>query len=155
MVISQCGAKRQLIQALALILFVCSCANNETNQNNDERSWNLLGGSYLKTGEMLSWNGYWIEAYKDSVTQNCKVLLVHKGDNKTITDSLIIGTLSEDMVLDYGTLRVNDKWNPEIVAVFIDRDSMQSVVKAWRGNSGTGKFESIPALNISRGQTRE
>ena len=81
--------------------------------------------------------------------------MVHRGDNKTITDSLIIGTLSEDMVLDYGTLRVNDKWNPEIVAVFIERDSMQSVVKAWRGNSGTGKFESISALNISRGQTRE
>jgi len=111
----------------------------------------------LKTGEMKSWNDYWIESYVDTITQRHKILLVHNGDNKVITDSLNIGALLEDMVLDYGTLRVNDKWNPEIVAVFIERDSTQTnnVVKAWRGNSETGKFESVLTWGITRGLERQ
>ena len=147
-----------MARALILIFFTaCACTNHRMTDASEVSTWNLLGGSHIKTGEMKSWNGYWIEAYIDTPTQNNKVLLVQNDPVKIITDSIFIGAFLDNMVLDYGTLRISDKWDPEIVAVFDERDSLRAnqVVKAWRGNSETGKFESIPTAGITRGIARE
>ena len=131
----------------AIVFFNCSNSINETGERD---SWNLLGGTNEKTGEMIVWRGYWVEAYKDTVTNIQRILLVNKDNKKTISDSLNLGALNMDEGVDYGTVEVNEQEDREIVALFKIDDSLyhKNITKAWRANTETGKFEPCSTMGI-------
>jgi hypothetical protein len=131
--------KRIVFVFLAIGFLSCLHENSE-----DTDSWNLLGGPYEKTGEMIVWRGYWVEAYRDTITNLHKVLFVKKDNKKFISDSLNVGLLDSSETLDYGTVELNEQEDREIVVIVKTDDSLYhtNIVRAWRANTKTGKFQS-------------
>jgi hypothetical protein len=130
---------RSIVIAFAtLCIFSClwRCSENT-------KSWNSLGGSYEKIGEFIVRNGYWVEEYIDTITNFRKVLFVNRDNNKFISDSLNVGVFDSTHRLDYGNVELNEREDPEIVAIVKTDDSLyhKNIVKAWRANTVTGKFE--------------
>lgn len=132
-----------MIKDIVLVFLTISFFSCLDDNSNEPNSWNLLGGSYEKTGEMIVWGGYWVEAYKDTITKLYKVLLVNKNNTKTISDTLNVGVLDSTQNLDYGNVELNEREDPEIVAIVKIDDSLyhKNIVKAWRANTETGKFQ--------------
>ena len=130
-----------------LIVGFLSCVD-ENSEDND--SWNLLGGPYEKTGEMIVWKSYWLEAYRDTITNLRKVLLVNMDNNKFISDTLNVGLLDSTQKLDYGNVELNEREDPEIVAIAKIDDSLyhKNIIRAWRANTETGKFQSCSVDRI-------
>jgi len=131
--------------SIAILFILLSC-----NNRSGKLQWNLLGGTYEKVGEMVVWDGYWVEAYIDTTTNYQRLLFVNKDNYKTISDSLNVGILKNEESIDYGTVELNGKEDREIVAVFIKDDSLyhNKIVRAWKANVKTGKFEEFPTYGI-------
>ena len=121
-----------------------------TNQTSRQDHWNLLGGSYWKHGEMLAYNGYWVEAYKDTLNNSFLLLLVDKNKKKEISDSLRLGILPDSVSFDYGTVELNEQQDRSLIAMYKPDDSLYHyvIIKAWRANVQTGKFEPFPITGI-------
>lgn len=144
----------RIIVFMFLLFGFFSCLNENSG---DTDSWNLLGGSYEKTGEMIVWDGYWVEAYRDTITNVRKMLFVNKDNKKYISDTLTVGILDSTQNLDYGNVELNEHEDREIVAVVKIDDSLyhENIIRAWRANTETGKFQScsiggIRAKNAKR-----
>jgi len=133
-----------------LLITLINCSNNKKYKVGDPASWNLLGGANEKVGEMIVRNDYWIEDYEDTITKSHKLLLVHKDEYKTITDSLNIGIFKTGQSVDYGTVELNEKEDPELVALYIKDDSFyhRNIIKAWKVNVEAGKFEDFSTKGI-------
>jgi len=131
---------------LISILILSNCSDIGRSRDN----WNLLGGSYWKHGEMIAYDGYWVEAYKDTTTNSYLVLFVNKDNFNLISDSLRLGELPEGISFDYGTVELNEQVDRSLVALYTIGDSSihYSILKAWRANSSTGKFEEIKSKGI-------
>ena len=99
----------RLIILTFLLFTLISCTDNKKYKVGDVASWNLLGGSNEKVGEMMIGNGYWVEDYEDTLKKSHKLLLVHKDEYKTITDSLNIGILKNVQAVDYGIVELDEK----------------------------------------------
>ena|SRR5688572_3200341 len=99
---------------------------------------------------MVVKNGYWVEDYEDTITKSHKLLLVHKDLYKTITDSLNIGIFKTGQYVDYGTVELNEKEDPELVALYRKDDSSYhtNIIKAWKVNVEIGRFEDFPIKGI-------
>jgi hypothetical protein len=137
-----------------LTLGVIICLNRCSGHTN---SWNLLGGSHEKIGEMIVSKGYWVEEYIDTITNLRKALLVNQQNNKFISDSLSIGVLASPYKFDYGNVELNEREDPEIVVILKTDDSLyhKNIVKAWRANTVTGKFESCSIDGIRAKNARK
>lgn len=140
----------RLIILTFLLFTLINCTGNKKYKVGDAAAWNLLGGSNEKVGEMIVRNGYWVEDYEDTLNSSHKLLLVHKGNYKTITDSLNIGILKIGQSVDYGTVELNEIEDPELVALYVKDDSFyhKSIIKAWKANTETGKFQDFPIKGI-------
>lgn len=130
----------------ALLIILCGCSN----QNGPESQWNLMGGPYWKHGETIAYNGYWIEAYKDTTDGSFLLLLVNEDEGQAISDSLRIGTLPDTVFFDYGTVEYNLQQDRSLVALYKRDDSLfhSEVLKAWRANVTTGRFEAFSTEGV-------
>lgn len=138
---------------MKLVLSLIACLITFTGCNNTvsrQDSWNLLGGAYEKHGEMLTYNDYWVEAYRDTTNRSYFLLLVYKDTQKFISDSLRIGVLPEGVAFDYGTVERNGQQDRSLVVLYKPQDSAYhyNILKAWRANVETGKFEVVPNAGI-------
>ena len=140
----------RLIILTFLLFTLISCTDNKKYKVGDVASWNLLGGSNEKVGEMMIGNGYWVEDYEDTLKKSHKLLLVHKDEYKTITDSLNIGILKNGQAVDYGTVELDEKEDPELIALYLKDDSFyhKNIIKAWKANIERGKFKDFSIKGI-------
>ena len=139
----------KLFSPLFILMVITNCSNKKQFSNRDKEFWNLIG-SYEKVGEMIVWNGYWVEEYQDTLTNYRKLLFVQKDKHNTISDSLNLGILKDKESVHYGTVELNEKEDREIVALFVQDDSLyhQKILRAWKANTETGKFEVFPVTGI-------
>jgi hypothetical protein len=68
-----------------------------------------------------------------------------------ILDILILPTIEKNEELLMGTCKYNEEMDPEIVAIvkFNESEVKSDVIKAWRANRNSRKFEVIPVTNIT------
>lgn len=131
-----------------LFCFIISC--KEITTQKPDSTWNLLGGSYFKHGEMMAYDGYWLEGYRDTINNNILILLVDRGNKNYISDSLKIDSLPNGAAFDYGSAELNGQTDRSLVVTYVDSDSNfhATILKAWRANTTTGKFELTSTTGI-------
>jgi hypothetical protein len=108
-----------------------------------EKPTNLIGGRYEKHGEVLCYDNYWLEGYRDTVNDHYKVFLVDRSANSPVVDSLDIIPGSANETIDYGTVISKDVQDRSLVVLYMTSDSCfsKSIRKAWKANTEKGKFE--------------
>ena len=108
--------------------------------------WTSLGGAVigLSRNDDRSFR-FGISLFFDD--NNDRVLFFNEfvQDRRRILDTLHIGKLNDNEILTFALCRLNAERDCEIIAVAIreDKEFYDNIVRAWRANTDTGRFEKI------------
>jgi UDP-N-acetylmuramyl tripeptide synthase len=133
--------KYLFFRIILICLVSCNVRPNQVNESN----WSLLDAPYSKHGEMMAYDGYWVEAYRDTTKNNIMFLLVDRENKFKISDSLKIESLPNGSDFDYGSVLLNGQLDRSLIVTYNRSNSniQSNILKAWRANTATGKFEVI------------
>ncbi len=138
--------KHLFFQIILIYLVSCHVRPNQVTESN----WSLLDAPYSKHGEMRAYDGYWVEAYRDTTEKNVMFLLVDRENKFEISDSLKIESLPNESDFEYGSVLLNGQMDRSLIVTYnrSNTNIQSNILKAWRANTATGKFEEILTTGI-------
>ena len=147
---------KEVSSILIFLFLIISCNNKAENKpelirySNYENYEKVSDTSYIKIGTEPTHRITHLKKGSENLILFKKISLdQHNNENQTILDTLSINNLNDVFTITIGYCEMTNSTPEEIIAVVeqTEKDSIQTIVKAWKANSVTGKIENIKHVN--------